>query len=197
MGELVHSQDDPKQLPAGSNHIDKKKKAASIVTPQRKNNMKPRDSKRDTSVSFEEVQRIMQVYGPIKAGRNRRKINHIGKMVKPESIKRKFYRWFPDFNERFIKAPDGFFTPNIGHLQEIKYREVMRAMDQELLVKKRSNTRYLPPMYHMKRPTFIKKYANLCRRVLYAIDAMKMCVCLCNSNCCFLWACRSYFAEIL
>ena len=83
-GDLILSQDVSKQLSTGSKHIDKKKKAASIVTPQRKNNMKPRDSKRDTSVSFEEMQRIMQVYGPIKAGRNRRKINHIGKVVKPE-----------------------------------------------------------------------------------------------------------------
>ena len=122
-------------------------KAAPTVTPPRMQ-MKTRDPKRDVSVSFEEMQRIMQVYGPIKAGRNRRTTKERPEEVKPESIKRKFYRWFPDFSDRFIKAANGTFTPIIGHQQELDYREAMRKWDQELLIKKRLDTRYLPPMYH-------------------------------------------------
>lgn len=135
------------ELTGGSKHLAKK--ATSIITPQRKY-MKLRDPNRDTSVSFEEMQRIMNVYGPIKAGRTRRALRDIGEEVQPESIKRKFYRWFPDFNDRFIKTADGTFTPFIGHEQELDYREAMRKWNQELLIKKRLDTRYLPPAYHTK-----------------------------------------------
>lgn len=54
----------------------------------RKNNMKPRDPKRDTSVSFEEMKRLMRVYGPIKALRSRAR-KDVGKAAKAESIRRK------------------------------------------------------------------------------------------------------------
>lgn len=106
-----------------------------------KKNVKPRDPKRDTSVSFEEMKRLMRVYGPIKALRNR-KPKDTGKAAKPESIRRKFYRWFPDFNERFLKTSAGWFTPKAGHQQEMHYRESMRKVDQEILVKKRNDKRY-------------------------------------------------------
>lgn len=114
---------------------------ATATAAQRKNNMKPKDPKRDTSVTFEEMKRLMRVYGPIKALRNRA-VKDTGKAAKPESIRRKFYRWFPDFNERFVKTVDGWFTPKVGHRQEMQYREMMRCMDQDSLVKKRNDKRY-------------------------------------------------------
>mmetsp|Transcript_1448 Transcript_1448/g.2481 ORF Transcript_1448/g.2481 Transcript_1448/m.2481 type:complete len:235 (+) Transcript_1448:189-893(+) len=107
----------------------------------RKNTMKPKDPKRDTSVTFEEMKRLMRVYGPIKALRNRAS-KDTGKAAKPESIRRKFYRWFPDFAERFAKASEGWFMPNAGHEQEMQYRESMRKIDQDILVKKRNDKRY-------------------------------------------------------
>ena len=64
-----------------------------------KYSMKPRDPKRDTSIPFEEMQRLMRVYGPIKCLRNRTP-KESGKDLKQDSIKRKFYRWFPDFDSR-------------------------------------------------------------------------------------------------
>ena len=64
--------------------------------------MKPRDPKRDTSISFEEMQRLMRVYGPIKCLRNRTP-KETGKALKIDSVKRKFYRWFPDFDSRRVK----------------------------------------------------------------------------------------------
>lgn len=123
------------------------------ATSQRKNNMKPKDPKRDTTVSFEEMKRLMRVYGPIKALRNRAS-KDIGKSAKPESIRRKFYRWFPDFHERFVKTADGWFTPKAGHQQEMQYREDMRKIDQEILVKKRNDKRYNYAIIGNKTPTF-------------------------------------------
>mmetsp|Transcript_11749 Transcript_11749/g.21727 ORF Transcript_11749/g.21727 Transcript_11749/m.21727 type:complete len:273 (+) Transcript_11749:108-926(+) len=122
--------------PQGAKHL----KVAANAT-SRKNNTKPKDPKRDTSISFEEMKRLMRVYGPIKALRNRTS-KDTGKAAKPESIRRKFYRWFPDFHERFVKTSDGWSTPKAGHQQEMQYRESMRKMDQELLVKKRNDKRY-------------------------------------------------------
>ncbi|KAL7509670.1 hypothetical protein ACHAXN_006636 [Cyclotella atomus] len=92
-------------------------------------------------VPFEEMQRLMAQYGPIKTPR-KRKIkgddeNGAG-CAKQESIKRKFYRWFPDFEERFIRNPDGMtYRPKAGHDKEVVYRRNMRDMDQEILVHKR------------------------------------------------------------
>lgn len=51
------------------------------------------------------------------------------------------YRWFPDFNERFAKTPEGRYAPKAGHEQEMEYRETMRSLDLELLVKKRRGKR--------------------------------------------------------
>ena len=116
----------------------KQRKTAALP---RKNNMKPKDPKRDTSVSFEEMKRIMRVYGPIKALRSRA-VKDTGTEAKPESIRRKFYRWFPDFAERFVKTSDGWFTPKAGHQQEMDYREAMREMDKQDMAKKRVDTRY-------------------------------------------------------
>jgi len=107
----------------------------------RKNTISPKDPKRDTSVTFEEMKRLMRVYGPIKALRNRAS-KDTGKAAKPESIRRKFYRWFPDFAERFVKTSEGWFMPNAGHEQEMQYRESMRKIDQDILVKKRNDKRY-------------------------------------------------------
>lgn len=120
---------------------DTKKERAAANVASHKNKMKPKDPKRDTSVSFEEMKRLMRVYGPIKALRNRAS-KDTGKGTKPESIRRKFYRWFPDFNERFVKTSDGWVTPKAGHQQEMQYRESMRKIDQEILVKKRNEKRY-------------------------------------------------------
>lgn len=105
-----------------------------------KYNVKPKDPKRDTSVSFDEMKRLMRVYGSLKCLRNRTPKDS-GKTVKLESIKRKFYRWFPDFEERFEKTPDGWYQPKIGHEQEMRYREEMRRQDQQVLVKKRNSRR--------------------------------------------------------
>ena len=114
---------------------------AAVAAPLRKNNMKPKDPKRDTSVSFEEMKRLMRVYGPIKALRSRA-VKDAGKAAKSGSIRRKFYRWFPDFNERFVKTSDGWYSPKAGHQEEMIYREAVRKMDKEVLVKKRNDTRF-------------------------------------------------------
>lgn len=50
----------------------------------------------DTSVTFEEMTRLMNTYGPLKCLRNRKSKNP-DKEIKTASILRKFYRWFPDF----------------------------------------------------------------------------------------------------
>lgn len=52
-------------------------------------------------VPFEEMQRLMAQYGPIKTPRKRKNKKEeedgIKGPLKMESVKRKFYRWFPDF----------------------------------------------------------------------------------------------------
>ena len=112
-----------------------KKRGSSI-----KYNMKPKDPKRETAISFDEMKRLMRVYGSLKCLRNRTPKDS-GKTVKLESIKRKFYRWFPDFEERFEKSSEGWYQPKLGHEHEMRYREEMRKHDQELLVKKRNSRR--------------------------------------------------------
>ena len=123
----------------------------SVVTPQaapvdepkskRKYTKKTRDPKRDTTVSFDEMKRLMRVYGPVKCLRNRTPKDS-GRNAKPESIRRKFYRWFPDFDERFQKTLDGWYKPKFGHEAEMAHREDMRKRDHDLLVRKRNSTRY-------------------------------------------------------
>ncbi|KAL3800656.1 hypothetical protein HJC23_006118 [Cyclotella cryptica] len=117
-----------------------------VITPPIRRKGKDTNKNRTTRqfVPFEEMQRLMAEYGPIKTPR-KRKIkdvssdeNGTGGTAKMESIKRKFYRWFPDFEERFVKNPDGFtYRPKAGHDKEVAYRVAMRNMDQEILVHKR------------------------------------------------------------
>lgn len=114
---------------------------AAAITPSRKYTMKPKDPKRDTGVPYEEMKRLMRVYGPIKSLRNRSS-KVTGRAAQPASIKRKFYRWFPDFHERFVNTSEGWYMPKAGHHQEMQYRESMRTYDQKLLVKKRNDKRY-------------------------------------------------------
>ena len=99
-------------------------------------------NKRVHPVSFDEMKRLMRVYGPIKCLRNRNSPTRPGS--KDTSIKRKFYRWFPDFNERFEITEGGWFMPKYGHEEEMKYREAMRKSDQQVLIKKRSLKRCGP-----------------------------------------------------
>ena len=54
---------------------------------------------------------------------------------------RKFYRWFPDFEERFEKTSEGRYQPKHGHEHEMSYREEMRKQDQQILVQKRNMKR--------------------------------------------------------
>jgi hypothetical protein len=104
--------------------------------------------KRVHPVSFDEMKRLMRVYGPIKCLRNRRNSQtRPGAITKDTSIKRKFYRWFPDFNERFELTPEGWFLPKFGHEYEMKYREAMRMSDQKVLVKKRCAKRCGPKSF--------------------------------------------------
>lgn len=149
-------------------HIDSIDGAKRLKTTATKYTMKPRDPKRDTSIPFEEMQRLMRVYGknhynteqmfffpsnvnetslrhhsitgPIKCLRNRTP-KESGKDLKQESIKRKFYRWFPDFDSRFERTPEGWYKPRHGHEEEMQYRAEMRKQDQDELVKKRNDKR--------------------------------------------------------
>ena len=61
-----------------------------------KHRRKRHSKNEDTSVSFAEMTRLMNTYGPIKCLRNRTSKNP-SKEIKDASILRKFYRWFPDF----------------------------------------------------------------------------------------------------
>lgn len=110
-----------------------------VKTVGMKYNVKPKDPKRDTSVPFDEMKRLMRVYGPVKCLRNRTPKD--SQSAKVESVKRKFYRWFPDLDERFIRTSEGWYTPKAGHEAEMAYREMMRKTDQESLVKKRNSKR--------------------------------------------------------
>lgn len=105
-----------------------------------KYSVKPKDPKRDTSVPFDEMKRLMRVYGSLKCLRNRTPVDS-GRSAKVESIKRKFYRWFPDLEERFDRTPEGWYRPKAGHEEEMKHREAMRKEDQESLVRKRNSKR--------------------------------------------------------
>ena len=58
---------------------------------------------RNGVISMEEMTRLMRVYGPVKSTRESKK-SADNKPVKLLSIKRKFYRWFPDFDERYCVA---------------------------------------------------------------------------------------------
>ncbi|KAL7479363.1 hypothetical protein ACHAWX_000139 [Stephanocyclus meneghinianus] len=128
----------PNATPSHSNDDSspplKKSKSGSKYT------VKPRDPKRDTGIPLSEMQRLMRVYGPIKCLRNRTP-KESGKDLKQDSIKRKFYRWFPDFDTRFERTGEGWFKPKFGHEEEMQYRAEMRKRDQDALVKKRNTKR--------------------------------------------------------
>ena len=116
------------------------------VNPPNQRKGKHRNKTRTTRqfVPLDEMRRLMAAYGPIVTPRKRKvkgssaDENGTGVTEKPGSIKRKFYRWFPDFEERFAKDPDGLtYSPRAGHDIEVAYRSEMRDMDQEILVHKR------------------------------------------------------------
>lgn len=109
---------------------------------QRPRQKRPRtvNKRNDRSVPFEEMRRLMQIYGSIKCLRKRQTAGGDDN-TKVDSVKRKFYRWFPDLEERFFKDTDGYFRPRFGHEFELGYRREMRAKDGELLSKKRARCR--------------------------------------------------------
>ena len=109
---------------------------------QRPPQKRPRtvNKRNDRSVPFEEMRRLMQIYGSIKCLRKRQTAGGDDN-TKVDSVKRKFYRWFPDLEERFFKDTDGYFRPRFGHEFELGYRREMRAKDGELLSKKRARCR--------------------------------------------------------
>lgn len=87
-------------------------------------------------VPIDEMRRLMRVYGSIKCLRRRQKPEG-DEGAKDDSVKRKFYRWFPDLDERFEKDAGGHYRPKFGHEAEMKYREEMRTVDGEDLTRKR------------------------------------------------------------
>jgi len=94
----------------------------------------------DRGVPFDEMRRLMQVYGSIKCLRKRQTPGG-AENTKIDSVKRKFYRWFPDLEERFEKDEEGFYRPKFGHEFEMRFREDMRTKDGEILTKKRARCR--------------------------------------------------------
>ncbi|KAL3808675.1 hypothetical protein ACHAXA_009228 [Cyclostephanos tholiformis] len=92
------------------------------------------------TVSFPEMLRLMKTYGSIKCLRNhQKKGDNIN--AKEDSIRRKFYRWFPDLDERFERDEKGIYHPKAGHEFEIIYRGKLRKMDGEILSMKRTGSR--------------------------------------------------------
>ena len=137
----VPSESAPLALPKKKSRAAPKK--ASKTTSQTKYSVKPKDPKRDTSVPFDEMKRLMRVYGSLKCLRNRAPKGGVDSQstAKAESIKRKFYRWFPDLDERFVRTEEGWYVPIAGHEEEMAYRERMRKGDQDSLIKKRNDKR--------------------------------------------------------
>jgi hypothetical protein len=108
-------------------------------TSHKRENSKTRTTRQ--YVPFEEMQRLMLVYGPIKTPRKSKcypdECGTAGN-VKADSIRRKFYRWFPDFETRFVRNTDSMsYKPLAGHDEEVAYRRTMRENDKEILVYKR------------------------------------------------------------
>ena len=93
-------------------------------------------------VAFSEMLRLMNTYGSVKCLRNHQKkkgddVNN----AKEDSVRRKFYRWFPDLDERFERDHEGIHHPKLGHEFEVDYRERMRKLDGEILAAKRTGSR--------------------------------------------------------
>jgi hypothetical protein len=123
---------DSSPIPTKKKAAPKKARAAAA-----KNSIKSKDPKRDSSASFDEMKRLMRVYGSLRCLRNRTPVDS-GRTAKMESVKRKFYRWFPDLDERFVRTSEGWYKPRAGHEEEMRYRESKRKGDQDCLVKKRN-----------------------------------------------------------
>jgi hypothetical protein len=85
----------------------------------------------------------MLTYGPIATPRKSKHCpNECGTAgnAKTHSIsfQRKFYRWFPDFESRFVCNPDcKTYRPLAGHDEEVAYRKAMREKGKEITVHKR------------------------------------------------------------
>eukprot|EP00581_Thalassiosira_minuscula_P007132 CAMPEP_0183702966 /NCGR_PEP_ID=MMETSP0737-20130205/891_1 /TAXON_ID=385413 /ORGANISM="Thalassiosira miniscula, Strain CCMP1093" /LENGTH=310 /DNA_ID=CAMNT_0025929657 /DNA_START=125 /DNA_END=1057 /DNA_ORIENTATION=- len=94
----------------------------------------------DRGVPFDEMRRLMKVYGSLKCLRKRQAAGG-AENAKIDSVKRKFYRWFPDLEERFEKDKDGCYRPKLGHEAELLYREEMRAKDGKTTASKRVTCR--------------------------------------------------------
>ncbi len=107
--------------------IDRYETAPTVNKQAKKNSRQIKDPRRDTGITFDEMNRLMNVYGPIRClyPRPSRKV------PKPESTMRKFYRWFPDLRSRFIKTPEGCWTPKAGHEAEIKHRLGLGIKDEQ------------------------------------------------------------------
>ncbi|KAL9189381.1 hypothetical protein ACHAXT_009056 [Thalassiosira profunda] len=103
------------------------------------NKTPPPTRRADRRVAIAEMRRLMAVYGPTKCLRKGPSTNALP--LKADSVKRKFYRWFPDLDARFVRDATGRYAPKAGHEAEIRYREEMRAKDGEALAKKRSRCR--------------------------------------------------------
>ena len=140
----------PQSTSSSNNNNTTLKKKTPPKKKSRKNNMKPKDTRRHTSISFDEMCRLMRVYGSLKCLRNRTTTkaknsnNNVEECnsIKIDSTKRKFYRWFPDLDERFVRNSEtGCYEPKAGHVNEMAYRESMRISDQNKLVMKRLNGR--------------------------------------------------------
>lgn len=117
-------------------------KATTMPIPNKaapKKKKRPSRRKNDRSVrciSFDEMRRLMRIYGPTKCLRKRQTPDN--KEVTVDSVKRKFYRWFPDLDERFQRDElTGQYHPRAGHQFELRYREEMRTKDGDRLSKKR------------------------------------------------------------
>lgn len=100
----------------------------------------------ERGVPFDEMRRLMKVYGSVKCLRKRASKSDAdggesNAKVKIDSVKRKFYRWFPDLEARFAKDAEGFYRPKVGHEEEMRYREERRKEDGEVLAQKRAKCR--------------------------------------------------------
>ena len=94
------------------------------------------------SIPIDEMERLMRVYGSLKCFRDRTPLtSDPTTKIQVASVRRKFYRWFPDLDERFEWTKEGCFIPKAGHEEEIQYREAMRKGDQDCLVRKRNTRR--------------------------------------------------------
>merc|ERR1719272_6873 len=118
---LVEDYQSQSSFDFGGSAVPQRQISKGKLPPPKKNRLAKRksESKRDPAISFEEMKRLMRVYGPTKCLRNRTPKDS-GKHTKNASVKRKFYRWFPDFHERFvIQFPGEWYKPKIGHGKEM------------------------------------------------------------------------------